>query len=475
VSFNGSYVKVLPMKCVFKEVSTLDRKCYEKYLLSEDLLMEHAATGLKNSIPKNTQSVLIVCGPGNNGADGIACARMIKGEYKDIFIYLPYGAKSKMAKLQLKRAQSVGLNVVDTICDADVVIDALFGSGLTRALDEKALSVIDRLNNINAYKIACDIPTGIDINGHILQNAFIADITITMGALKSSLYSDTAKDYVGEIKTVDLGVSSSLYEDKSDTFLLQKDDLKLPFRTSKNSHKGNFGHLNVIAGKKPGAGIIAAKAAYAFGAGLVTVVENEPYTMPPELMSSTTLTDNVTAICIGMGLGNQFDDDYLSRFLLHHDLPVLIDADLFYHDILKEVLQRKSNLVLTPHPKEFSSLLKITSIADASVSQIQSDRFGFTKMFTQKYPNLVLVLKGANTLVAHNGKIYIQPFGTNVLSKGGSGDVLGGFIASLLAQGYTPLDAAISGSIAHALSAANFEKNNYALSPFDIIQGVKSL
>ncbi len=463
------------MKCVFKEVSTLDQKCYKKYLLSEDLLMEHAALGLKNAIPNNAKSILIVCGPGNNGADGIACARMIKGEYQEVSLYLPYGAKSKMAKLQLQRAQSIGINICDAIYEADVIIDAIFGSGLTRALDEKILSIIDQLNSLNAYKIACDIPTGIDINGHILQNAFVADTTVTMGALKSSLYSDIAKDFVGKIETVDLGVSSTLYEDKSDIFLLEKDDLKLPMRKNKNSHKGNFGHLNVIAGKKPGAGIIAAQAAYAFGAGLVTVVENEPYTMPPELMSSTTLTDNVTAICIGMGLGNQFDNDYLSRFLLHHDLPVLIDADLFYHDILKEVLEKKKNLVLTPHPKEFSSLLKITDLADASVSQIQSDRFGFAKIFTQKYPDIVLVLKGANTLIAYEDKIYIQPFGTNVLSKGGSGDVLGGFIASLLAQGYRPLDAAISGSIAHALSAANFKKNNYALSPFDIIKGVKSL
>ncbi len=463
------------MKNVYKEVSSLDQKCYEIYHLSEDLLMEHAAIGLKNTIPKRAKDILIVSGPGNNGADGIALARMIQTGYERVVLFLPFGVKSKMAKIQLERAQSVGIEVVDKIFEADVIIDAIFGSGFSRELDEQTLQIIQTLNSYESYKIACDISTGIDIFGNIKQNAFIADTTVTMGARKVALYSDMAKDYAGDILCANLGVNDALYEDKTDIFLLEKEDLKLPKRTQKNCHKGNFGHLNVIAGKKVGAGIIAAKAAYAFGAGLVTVVENEPYSVPYELMSSTTLSTNATAICMGMGLGNQYDNSYLSKFLIYHDLPVLIDADLFYHTILKEVLDTKKELVLTPHPKEFASLLKITGFGDISVSQIQEDRFGWVEKFSIKYPDLVLVLKGANTLISHQGKIYIQSFGSNVLSKGGSGDVLGGLIASLLAQGYSLLDAAISGSIAHALSAKNFSKNNYALTPHDLIEGVQCL
>ncbi|RUM66994.1 MAG: bifunctional ADP-dependent NAD(P)H-hydrate dehydratase/NAD(P)H-hydrate epimerase, partial [Sulfurospirillum sp.] len=446
------------MKCVYKDVSSLDQKCYNNYHLSEDLLMEHAALGLKSALPQTAQSILIVSGPGNNGADGIALARMIQADYERVILMLPFGAKSQMAKLQLKRAESVGVEITQTAIETDVVVDALFGSGLGKPLNEETITLVDRLNSFESYKIACDIPTGIDLYGNVQNSAFFADVTVTMGAHKRALYSDIAKDYVGDILCADLGVSHLLYEDRTDTYLLEIEDLKLPLRANKNCHKGNFGHLNVIAGKKAGAGIIAAEAAYAFGAGLVTVVENEPYTVPYELMSSTTLTDNVTAICIGMGLGNQFDNRYLSRFLIDHALPVLIDADLFYLDILKEVLRKKSNLVLTPHPKEFSSLLKITGFGDVAVHEIQADRFGWAERFSAKYPDLVLVLKGANTLIAHQNKIYIQPFGSNVLSKGGSGDVLGGLIASLLAQGYTLLDAAISGSIAHALSAAKFRK-----------------
>ncbi len=463
------------MKRVYEEVISLDRKCYDTYAMSEDLLMEHAATGLLDALPENTCSILIVSGPGNNGADGIALARMSEGSYEKVALYLPYGARSPMAQLQLQRAEKVGVTIVEDLVEADVVVDALFGSGLSRPLDERAQSIVTAMNDLQGYKIACDIPSGIDDRGNVENVAFIADKTVTMGALKIALFNDMAKDYVGEIVKADLGVSAARYEEESDIYLLEREDLILPLRHAKNCHKGNFGHLNVVAGKKAGAGIIAAEAAYAFGTGLVTVVENEPYTVPCELMSSTTLTHNVTAICIGMGLGNQFDDAYLGKFLIEHDLPVLIDADLFYHPILKKTLSRKSNLVLTPHPKEFASLLSITGVAEANVHEIQADRFGYAKRFSDRYPDLVLVLKGANTLIAHQGKLYIQPFGSNILSKGGSGDVLGGLIAALLAQGYSVLDAAISGSIAHALSARNFTKNNYALRPSDLIEGVKCL
>jgi hydroxyethylthiazole kinase-like uncharacterized protein yjeF len=462
------------MKRVFKEVSSLDHRCYDMYHLSEDLLMEHAALGLKKALPKSAESVLIVSGAGNNGADGIALSRMIVNDFENVYLYLPFGVKSDMAKLQLTRAKAVKVDIVNNILNADVIVDCLFGSGLSRGLDEDSQTLIQNLNKLDAYKIACDIPTGIDIEGKIDSVAFCADITITMGALKEALYSDIAKDYVGKIKCVNLGVSHKLYENMTDAFLLEKNDIKLPHRLTKNSHKGDFGHLSVVAGKKQGAGVIAAKAAYAFGAGLVTVVENEPYTVPYELMSSTTLPKNNTAVCIGMGLGNQFDDECLERFLFH-DKPMVIDADLFYRDILVDVLNTHNKLVLTPHPKEFASLLKITGLANITTKEVQNNRFKYLRLFSKKYPKVVTILKGANTLIAQGEKIYIQPLGTNLLSKGGSGDVLAGLIGALLAQKYEPIDAAINASLAHALSARKFKQNSYALTPKDLIEGIKCL
>jgi len=445
------------MKRVYKEVTSLDQKCYNSYHLTEDLLMEHAALGLKRELPKNLSSILIVAGPGNNGADGIALSRMITGDFDDVYLYLPYGAKSNMAKLQLKRAELVNVQVVDSVCEADVIVDSIFGSGLSKPLSEEIETVIHKLNKQKAYKIACDIPTGIDIDGNIASVAFIADVTVTMGALKEALFTDKAKEFTGKIKCTDLGVSHKLYEDETETYLLEKNDMTLPHRLNKNSHKGNFGHLSVVAGKKQGAGVIAAKAAYAFGAGLVTVVENEPYTVPYELMNSTTLPQTNTAVCIGMGLGNQFDDDCLKKFLFHDD-PMVVDADLFYRDILVDVLNTHKKLVLTPHPKEFASLLKITGLADVSTQDIQNNRFKYIRLFSHKYPQTVILLKGANTLIAKDEKVYIQKYGTNLLSKGGSGDVLAGLIGALLAQNYEPLKATITASLAHAFSARKFKK-----------------
>jgi hydroxyethylthiazole kinase-like uncharacterized protein yjeF len=463
------------MISLFKDVNHLDLRCYKDYNMSEDLLMEHAALGLKNAITKDIKSVLIVAGAGNNGADGIALARMLQGELL-VKLYLPMGAKSDMAKLQLKRANLVGVEFVENLEeDYDLIVDAIFGSGLNRDLSDEIDKLISDLNQKKAFKISCDIPTGVDLVGCVRSVAFKADITVTMGAYKEALFSDMAKDFVGEIIRVGLGVSNSLYESKSDTFLLESSDLKLPHRTMKNTHKGNFGHLCVVAGKMPGAGVIAAKAALSFGVGKVTVVENEPYTIPYELMSSTSLPPKITAICIGMGLGNQYDDEYLFNFLSDYETPLLVDADLFYEDIILEVLKKHKNLVLTPHPREFVELLKITSMYDISVDELQKDRLKYAREFSKIYPDAVLLLKGSNSIIIKNSKAYIQPLGSSVLSKGGSGDVLGGLIAALLAQGYEPLDATISGSLAHALAGERFSKNSYALTPLDLIEEIKCL
>ncbi len=464
------------MKRVFKEVGSLDRKCYEVYALSEDLLMEHAAEALKREVerfPKKSR-VLIVCGPGNNGADGITLARMLKGDY-EVKIFLPYGAKSQMAKLQLDRAERVGVEEVFKVEEADIVVDAIFGSGMNRELKEDIVEIIDQLNSLEAYKIACDVPTGIDAKGNVSKNAFFADVTVTMGALKESLFTDEAKDYVGEIKIADLGVSSALYEDESDTYLLEEEDLKLPFREKKSSHKGDFGHLAVVCGKKHGAAVIASKAAFSFGAGLVTMVCNEIFDIPYEIMYSTHLPPKTNAVCIGMGLGYQYDDELLHDFVLNHPHPVVIDADIFYNEFIVEILQKKRNLVLTPHPREFASLLKLTGVAEVTAAEVQKRRFELSREFCGKFPEVVLLLKGANVLISQNEKTFINPHGTNALSKGGSGDVLGGLIGALLSQNRSPLDAAIHASLAHALSAKRYSKNNYSLTPFDIIEGIKCL
>ncbi|MCK5110784.1 MAG: NAD(P)H-hydrate dehydratase [Arcobacteraceae bacterium] len=460
------------MQKVFDEVTTLDKKCYEKYALSEDILMEHAATAILDYISKKfkrDKTVFIVSGAGNNGADGIALARLLHGFYK-VKLYLPYGAKSNMAKLQLKRANLVGVRISDKIYKSDIIVDCLFGSGLTRALDEKSQKIIQRLNKIDGFKIACDIPSGINSNGQISPICFNADTTITMGALKKSLFTDFSKDYVGKITVANLGVQRELYEDKTDKFLLDKQDIKLPLRKKKSSHKGNFGHLAVVVGDKKGAGLLASEAGFIFGCGLITVIsKNEIKKIPNHIMQNKTLPQNTTAICLGMGLGKTCDKN-----LLNNNIPKVIDADFFYNKDIVNILDNK-NIALTPHPKEFCSLLKLCNIADISIDELQNNRFTYLEYFSKKYPKVTILLKGANVLIAQNKKIYINTMGTSLLSKGGSGDVLSGLIGSLLAQGYDTLNATISGSLAHTMAALNYDENNYSLTPEELIKQIKKL
>ncbi|MEA3354257.1 MAG: NAD(P)H-hydrate dehydratase [Campylobacterota bacterium] len=466
------------MEKVFEEVGSLDRRCYEQFELSEDILMEHAASSILRVIEQKFQknsSVLIVSGTGNNGADGIALARLLVGNY-DAKLFLPFGTKSEMGRVQLQRAQNIG-------CDAtisyevllekyDVVVDCLFGSGLNKELDENSQKIIEIINKIKAFKIACDISSGIDKIGCINSNGFKADITVTMGALKRSLFTDEVKDYTGDISISNLGLQRDLYEGETDTYLLKYDDMKLPFRETQNTHKGTFGHLSVVSGSKLGAAKLCAKAGFIFGAGLVSVIGHANIDLPDHIMEAHKIPDNTTAIAIGMGLGNYNKDEIIS--ILENNISKVIDADLFYEEDILKVL-KKDNVILTPHPKEFCSLLSICGLANIDIKELQSNRFKYLKIFCKKYPNIVLLLKGANVLIGYGDNIYINSYGGSKLSFGGSGDVLAGLIGSLLAQGYSALDAALTASLAHTRSASLFTYNNYAMTPDDLIEGIRKI
>ncbi len=471
------------MRKVFTNCYEMDRRCYEEYGLTEDILMEHAAEGIQSYIRHNLQdasSIMIVSGPGNNGADGIALARLMQFEFGSVKLYMPFGVKSEMAKLQLKRVELLDyVEIVDELSDADVVVDALFGSGLSRALDETTQDIINGMNGLNGFKIACDIPTGIDERGYVANEVFDADVTITMGALKEALYSDMSKDFIGDVVRVDLGLRYNYYTKGSipSSYLLSKEDMSLPSRDfSQVTHKGSFGHAVVLCGEKEGAGIMTAMCATRFGAGLTTVVSHEKINVPSYLMHSSEVPMGATAIAVGMGLGHFMDDEFLFKSVVDSHLCVLLDADSFYNARLLRVLEEKEReIVLTPHPKEFTVLWKMVTGEEISVADVQADRFGMVRKFASLYPHITLLLKGANMIIAQGDKTYINPYGSSKLSKGGSGDVLSGLIVALLAQGYSSIDAAIQGSLALTEAASRYEGSSYAMLPTDLIELVATL
>lgn len=463
------------MQNLYTEVSSLDQRCVSKFALSEEVMMEHAASAMEHIIRERFaagRTILIVCGSGNNGADGLALARLLEGDYP-VTVHLPFGAGSPLCRIQYERLEKLGTKHSDIHGEYDVVVDALFGSGLSRPLGPTAIEVLDKVNALKGEKIACDLPSGLYADGTLDPHIFRADITVTMGGLKRALFSDAAKEVAGEIVVANLGVHRSRYETLSPWQMLEQSDLSLPTRSRISAHKGTYGHLAVVCGEKIGASVIAASAALRFGTGLVSVISNENVTIPYELMQSHSLPPTATAIALGMGLGSEFCDDELAQ-LLDNAHPLVLDADIFAHPMFPKLLER-SSIVLTPHPKEFTQILGACGIADIDVHTLQNDRFAYAEQFCSAYPNAVLVLKGSNVIIGAKERFYINPHGTIALAKGGSGDVLSGLIGALLAQGYTPLDAAVQGSLAHTFAAQQSDKNNYALTPFDLIERICTL
>ncbi|WRG56792.1 NAD(P)H-hydrate dehydratase [Helicobacter pylori] len=464
------------MLSVYEKGNALDKRALEEWLLSEDILMENAAMALERAVLQNASlgaKVIILCGSGDNGGDGYALARRLIGRFKTLVFEMKL-AKSPMCQLQKERAKKVGVVIKtweekneDLECDVlvDCVVGSAFKGELEPFLDFESLSQKAR------FKIACDIPSGIDSKGRVDKGAFKADLTISMGAIKSCLLSDRAKDYVGELKVGHLGVFNQVYEIPTDTFLLEKSDLKLPLRDKKNAHKGDYGHAHVLLGKHSGAGLLSALSALSFGSGVVSVqaleCEITSNNKPLELVFCENFPKKLSAFALGMGLEN-IPKDFNKWLEL---APCVLDAGVFYY---KEVLQAlEKEVILTPHPKEFLSLLKLVGI-NISMLELLDNKLEIARDFSQKYPKVVLLLKGANTLIAHQGRTFINILGSVALAKAGSGDVLAGLILSLLAQKYTPLDAAINASLAHAIASLEF-KNNYALTPLDLIEKIKRL
>ncbi|AFI01554.1 bifunctional ADP-dependent NAD(P)H-hydrate dehydratase/NAD(P)H-hydrate epimerase [Helicobacter pylori] len=461
---------------VYEKVNALDKRALEEFNLSEDILMENAAMALERAVLQNASlgaKVIILCGSGDNGGDGYALARRLAGRFKTL-VFEMKPAKSPMCQLQQERAKKVGVVIKaweekNGDLECDVLIDCVIGSNFKGEL-EPFLN-FESLSQKARFKIACDIPSGIDSKGRVDKGAFKAHMTVSMGAIKSCLLSDRAKDYIGELEVGYLGVFNQIYGIPTDTFLLEKSDLKLPLRDKKNAHKGDYGHAHILLGKHSGAGLLSALSALSFGSGVVSVqaleCEITSSNKPLELVFCENFPNPLSAFALGMGLEG-FPKDFDKWLEL---APCVLDAGVFYH---KEILQAlEKEVVLTPHPKEFLSLLKLVGI-HISMLELLDNKLEIARDFSQKYPKVVLLLKGANTLIAHQGRVFINILGSVALAKAGSGDVLAGLILSLLSQHYTPLDAAINASLAHAIASLEF-KNNYALTPLDLIEKIKRL
>lgn len=501
------------MKFLFSDTRPLDCATREKFFLTEEIMMENAASGLEEGffsfcddleIHTEFLKILVLCGSGNNGADGYAFARRMAGNFMEdcgIAVFQTDLPKSELCKIQAERAKKSGVNFYSgdfenlplEIQNADIIVDCVFGSGFHGEFPQEINSLFEKINSLTSYKIACDLPSGLAEDGTCTKNIFRANLTVTMGALKASLYSDSAKDFTGKIIVKDLGISRVNFENSSSevrplAFLLEESDLRLPHRKSNLVNKGSFGHAVLACGEKPGASCIAASAALRFGSGLVSLVrltedfsKKELPQIPAEIMASTFFPKNASAVAVGPGLGRNDEilEPYFDWLKNHAEIPALIDADACYYKNLPNFLtEHGKNCVLTPHPKEFQSLLEICGLGTFSISDCVNKRLELIPLFCKKFPETVLLVKGANPVIGIYSEekmtMCVNPLGTNCLAKAGSGDVLSGLICGLLAQGYKTFEAAVSGSLAHALASRKI-KNDFSMTPFSLIEAVADL
>jgi len=397
-------------------------------------------------------------------------------------------------RYQWKLFESIGGSIRDHYPDGtySLIIDAIFGVGLSREVTGHYREVIEWMNEASGTKVAVDIPSGINAgNGCVLGIAFRADYTVTFQVEKIGLIFYPGKEYAGKVTVTDIGISlRTMEKNKNIAYLPDREEYirMLPDRPE-DSNKGTYGRLLVIAGSKgmSGAAFLNAMAAYRMGAGLVQIYTEESnriilQALLPEAIITTytefdkeevkRLLSHADAVCIGSGLSrSKTAKKILKTVLSNVEVACVIDADglnllaehLKYTEYLTE-----GRFILTPHMKEMSRLTGL------SVPEIRANRQQVLESLTEEW-NVTCVLKDSRTLIGEAGKrTCVNTSGCQALAKGGSGDVLCGVIAGLLAQGISTFEAATLGTYIHGLSGetAAREKNSYSILARDLLESL---
>lgn len=442
-------------------------------VLSIDLMERAAAKCTDFILERNLTAhpIKIFCGKGNNGGDGLAIARLlIEAGFKPAVYILEFGAKGtedfqgNLHRLHQDTAEIYFIQsneFIPAIDKGDVVVDALFGSGLNRPLTGLSADVVTHINNAGATVIAVDVPSGMYVDKSCKGETVIkAAYTLTFQLTKLCFLLAENAGLFGTVYVLDIGLLPGFLQDADALFTLAGKQQIAALIKPRNTfaHKGTYGHSLLIAGNtgKMGAALLCAKACLRGGAGLVTL--NVPatslnivQTALPEAMCSIRDEDiaweKVTTIGIGPGLGTHKDAAHLLKQVLDNfKKPVVIDADAI--NILAEnkdwLLQVPAGSVLTPHPKEFERLF--------GKFDNEMDRVHKAVELSGSHP-FTIILKGHYTLVAHGGNGWFNTTGNAGLAKGGSGDILTGIITAFLSQGYSGQQAAQCGVYLHGLAA----------------------
>lgn len=512
-------------------VTSEEMKKYDTYTINEigipgDVLMERAAlfsAGLIldycNRQKKEPESfkVLIVCGQGNNGGDGLAVARLLLDNKCNVSVCFvgnfDKASPEVTRQLHILEKYNVIPSHVFPQSEYDVIVDALFGIGLNREITGEYGNVIDRMNQAAGWKLALDIPSGVDATkGNIWGKAFRADVTATFAYGKRGLFFYPGAEYAGEIKVGEIGITErSFDEGKPEMYIYDENPAVILPKRNPAGNKGTFGKVLAITGSKgmAGAAVLCAKAAFRAGAGMVKVITTydnreilqksvpeamfmgydteEPKercriqtTWEDELKKSMEWADCIVA---GPGLGKSDKSKELFKQLLLGDIAglskktIVFDADalnlIAENDELKQLVrenvkEKKQTIVMTPHIAELARLL------NKSVSEVKMDFVKAARTAAANY-NCIMVCKDARTLVCEKeGPIFLNNSGNSGMATAGSGDVLAGIIAAFYAAGNNGIKQATYGVYLHGKAGdyAAVQKGEAALMASDIIEAL---
>lgn len=481
-----------------KEMKALDVQAQNDYAMPGILLMDNAAQAVAEAVHEaltalEGERVVIFCGGGNNGGDGLGAARWLQSYGVSVRAFVVGAALDAVqgdAALELAMFTKAGgrVEALSTEDDwvlaelaaskADVLVDALLGTGFHGELEGDVLRACELLNKSEKYILAVDIPTGVNAdNGAVSEQAVRADHTVTMALVKTGLLLYPGREYCGDIELADISMPVKLVEEyKSDKYRLTDEIVRelLPLRKA-NAHKGDAGRVVICAGSPgyTGAAALASDAAVKAGAGLVSlytplssrdvlaiklteVMVHGLLERMPGILGGGAASDVASSaeaadvLAIGPGLGTSESTQEAVRTILQKiTTPVVIDADaltaLAGHTEILAAMQAQK--VLTPHPGEMARLTGL------EIAEIEADRINIAKKYAEQWQAIV-VLKGAPTVIGcPNGTVYVNSTGNSSLATGGSGDVLTGIIAGLAAQEISLQEAAICGVYLHGLAA----------------------
>ena len=483
----------------------LDQNTSTTFKVPQLVLMEQAAMCFVRelfSIVPHLKRVLVFCGKGNNGADGLAIARLLyqRGILVEICCVRDLektdGTCSKEFMVQEDICASYGMKKHKEIAEIqnetyDVIIDAIFGIGLSRDLNPFYCDLFDKINQMKGIRVAVDMPSGIDAdNGQVMGSAIKCDYTITFSFEKLGQFFWPGSEYCGEVICVPMGITKDSWLDKKpQTAYLEKSDLFMLPQRPAHSNKGTFGKLLIIAGSMnmAGAAVLCGKAAYRTGVGLVKILTAEEnrtiiQSALPEAILCTygkkLVQEDVIrelkwadAVVIGPGIGMDGNSQKLVDVVLSNvNVPLVLDADainIISQDVNRLLLPH-TDMVLTPHLGEMSRL------TGNSISWIQNHILDSAKEFARQY-HVTCVLKDFHTIIANAyGLSFINNTGNSGMATAGSGDVLSGIIGGLIALGMDSEKAASMGVLLHGMAGdkAAQQKGEAGMMAGDIVEGL---